>query len=58
MVPDLAVKAAGRIALSGIEWIRRGKPGTFMPAFGKPWGGPFNDDELRAIEDYLVSRYQ
>jgi mono/diheme cytochrome c family protein len=58
MVPLLAAKAQGHDRAYWDQWVRRGKPGTFMPAFGKPWGGPLSDAELQALVDCLTAQFQ
>jgi mono/diheme cytochrome c family protein len=57
MVPDLAKRTKPRDKAYWDQWLRRGKPGTFMPAFGKPWGGPLHEDQLAALEVYLMARF-
>ena len=39
------------------EWIRRGKPGTFMPAFEKRFGGPLTEAELQRLIDFVAERF-
>jgi hypothetical protein len=56
MVPDLADKPHGD-ANYWNQWIRIGKPGTFMPAFQKPHGGPLTDDQIASLVQYLRQRF-
>jgi len=34
-------------------WINFGKPGSLMPAFAKPEGGPLSQAQIRSLADYL-----
>ena len=43
--PDLTVKSI----------ITNGVPGTAMPAWGQAKGGPFNDAEIEALTQYILS---
>jgi mono/diheme cytochrome c family protein len=43
--PDLKVR----------DTIRRGIPGTLMPAWGQVFGGPLNDQEIDAVAFYILS---
>jgi mono/diheme cytochrome c family protein len=43
--PDLKVR----------DTIRRGIPGTLMPAWGQAFGGPLNDQEIDAVTFYILS---
>lgn len=56
MVPDLAAKVHGGAAYWS-QWIRIGKPGSFMPAFGKPHGGPLTEEQILSLIDYLGKRF-
>jgi mono/diheme cytochrome c family protein len=56
MVPDLARAGRAKDRAYWEEWMRKGKPGTFMPAFGKPWGGPWSEKEIQAMTTYLLER--
>lgn len=38
------------------NWMRRGKAGTWMPAFAKRFGGPLTDPQMEALLDYLTQR--
>ena len=53
MVPDLASPKNPTDAKYWDNWIRHGKPGTFMPAFSKPFGGPLSEDEIASLVTYL-----
>ena len=56
MVPDLATKPHGD-ANYWTQWIRVGKPGTFMPAFDKPHGGPLTEEQIASLIEYLPQRF-
>jgi mono/diheme cytochrome c family protein len=56
MVPDLAKKPHGN-ATYWTQWIRIGKPGTFMPAFDKPHGGPLTEQQIASLLEYLPQRF-
>ena len=34
-------------------WIAHGKPGSFMPAFSTPEGGPLSDMQIASLAAYL-----
>ena len=36
-------------------WINFGKPGSLMPAFAKPEGGPLTQEQIRSLADYLTA---
>lgn len=38
-----------------VETVRRGRPGTFMPAFSEAFGGPLSDAEIEDIAAYIES---
>ena len=57
MVPDLATSTKGKDRAYWDQWLRRGKPGTFMPAFYKPFGGPLTQDECDGLVNYLQPRF-
>lgn len=56
MVPDLATKPHGD-ANYWTQWIRIGKPGTFMPAFDKPHGGPLAEEQIASLLQFLPGRF-
>lgn len=43
--PDLRIR----------ETIEKGVPGTFMPAWGKDYGGPLDEQEIDAVTLYILS---
>jgi hypothetical protein len=57
MVPALASTSTGKNRAYWDEWVRRGKPGTFMPAFGKRWGGPLTEPEVESLLEFLITRF-
>jgi cytochrome c553 len=57
MVPDLAALKKPTDAKYWEQWVRLGKPGTFMPAFSKPYGGPWDDAQIASIVTYLAERF-
>jgi cytochrome c553 len=57
MVPDLAALKKPTDKAFWIQTLRIGKPGTFMPAFSKPFGGPLNDDAMASLVTYLMDRF-
>lgn len=56
MVPDLAAKPHGA-SVYWTQWVRIGKPGTFMPGFDKPHGGPLNEEQIASLLEYLPQRF-
>lgn len=56
MVPDLAAKPHGN-ATYWTQWVRIGKPGTFMPGFDKPHGGPLNEEQIVSLLEFLQQRF-
>ena len=58
MVPDLQVVQKRRDRAYWEEWVRKGKPGTFMPAFAKRFGGPLTDEQIASLISYLESRFR
>jgi mono/diheme cytochrome c family protein len=53
MVPDLhALKEPTNIDFWR-QWIKHGKTGTLMPAFGKAEGGPLEDSQIDALTRYI-----
>ena len=56
MVPDLSKKPHGD-ATYWTQWIRIGKPGTFMPAFDKSHGGPLTEQQIASLLEYLPQRF-
>jgi mono/diheme cytochrome c family protein len=56
MVPDLATKPHGDTKY-WTQWIRIGKPGTFMPGFDEPHGGPLSEEQIASLLEYLPSRF-
>jgi cytochrome c2 len=57
MVPDLAALNKPKDKAYWNEWIHLGKPGTFMPAFSKPFGGPLEESEIASLVAYLEERF-
>ncbi len=39
-------------------WITFGKPGSLMPAFSKPLGGPLDREQIESLADYLAGKNQ
>lgn len=56
MVPDLAAKPRGGAAYWS-AWLRIGKPGSFMPAFDKPHGGPLTEEQIASLVEFLSVKY-
>ena len=56
MVPDLAARPRGD-ANYWKQWIRIGKPGSFMPGFDKPHGGPLTEEQIASLMEYLPQRF-
>jgi mono/diheme cytochrome c family protein len=54
-VPELAVSEKTADKAYWEQWVRRGKPGTFMPAFSKQFGGPLTEDQIESLIAYLAS---
>ena len=57
MVPNLASLKMATDAKFWEQTLRIGKPGTFMPAFSKPFGGPLTDDQLASLVTYLLDHF-
>lgn len=57
MVADLAILKNPTDRAYWEQWIRLGKPGTFMPAFSKPFGGTLTDSEITSLVNYLLQRF-
>jgi cytochrome c553 len=58
MVPDLAAVQKAQDRAYWEEWVRRGKPSTYMPAYAKRYGEPLSDDQVAVLVRYLCDRYQ
>ena len=56
MVPDLDAVKQIQDSVYWEQWIRKGKPGTFMPSFSKPYGGPLSDQQITSLITYLTAR--
>lgn len=56
MVPDLAAKPHGGAAYWS-QWIRMGKPGSFMPGFERSYTGPLTEPQIVSLMEYLQQRY-
>lgn len=56
MVPDLAAKPHGG-ANYWSQWIRMGKPGSFMPGFERSYTGPLTEPQIVSLIEYLQRRY-
>jgi mono/diheme cytochrome c family protein len=56
MVPDIATKPHGD-SVYWTQWLRIGKPGTFMPAFDKPHGGSLTEEQIASLLEYLPQRF-
>lgn len=57
MVPDLAKLQKPMDGAYWLNWIRLGKPGTFMPAFSKPFGGPLTEDQIASLIPFLSQKF-
>ncbi len=57
MVPDLAALKKPTDPSYWDQWLRRGKPGTYMPAFSKPFGGPLDEVEIKSLILFLAERF-
>lgn len=57
MVPDLGALKNPTDKAYWDHSVRLGKPGTFMPAFSKPFGGPLTEEEIASLVAYLVGRF-
>lgn len=58
MVSDLGAVERPTDSVYWEQWIRNGKPGTFMPAFSKRYGGPLSDEQIGSLVTYLTARKQ
>jgi mono/diheme cytochrome c family protein len=56
MVPDLAAKPHGGAAYWS-QWIRIGKPGSFMPGFDRSYTGPLTEPQILSLIRYLEGRF-
>lgn len=56
MVPDLSTKPHGGAAYWS-QWIRMGKPGSFMPGFEKSYTGPLSEPQIVSLISYLQARF-
>jgi mono/diheme cytochrome c family protein len=54
MVPDLHALNYPTGEETWKNWIVHGKPGTLMPAFSVPEGGPLTDDQIASLVSYLT----
>jgi mono/diheme cytochrome c family protein len=57
MVPDLAHLKVPTDAKFWEQSLRIGKPGTLMPAFSKPFGGPLTTEQIQSLVTYLTERF-
>jgi mono/diheme cytochrome c family protein len=57
MVPDLMATSQQKDQGYWEQWVRKGKPGTFMPAYSKPFGGPLTEEQVEALIAYLKNRF-
>lgn len=57
MVPDLGALKNPTDKAYWDHSVRLGKPGTFMPAFSNPFGGPLTEEEIASLVAYLVGRF-
>lgn len=57
MVPDLAQLKVPTDSKFWEQALRIGKPGTLMPAFSKPFGGPLTPDQIQSLVVYLTGRF-
>jgi mono/diheme cytochrome c family protein len=57
MVPNLASLKKPTDKAYWDQWIHLGKPGTFMPAFSKPFGGPLEETEIASLVNYLLEHF-
>ncbi|MDA1278152.1 MAG: DUF1573 domain-containing protein [Verrucomicrobia bacterium] len=58
MVPDIAKLNKPTDHAYWDQWIQNGKPGTFMPAFAKRYGGPLTEEQIASLVAYLTGRGQ
>jgi cytochrome c5 len=54
MVPDLHALNKPTDRAYWDQWIRNGKPGTFMPAFAKRYGGPLEEEQILSLLEFLT----
>jgi mono/diheme cytochrome c family protein len=57
MVPALANLKHPNDASYWQQILKVGKPGTFMPAFSKPFGGPLEPEQLESLVPYLLEKF-
>jgi len=57
MVPDLAHLKVPTDTKYWEQSLRIGKPGSLMPAFSKPFGGPLTSDQIQSLVVYLTERF-
>lgn len=55
MVPDLRIAKPGRDLGYWQSWIAAGRKGSLMPPFAQANGGPFTDDQIKALSLFLTS---
>ena len=55
MVPDLRIAKTGRDLNYWQNWIAAGRKGSLMPPFAITNGGPFTDDQIKALSVFLAS---
>lgn len=55
MVPDLAAAREPRDAAYWRKWISDGKERSLMPAFAEQHGGPFTEEQIRSLVDFILT---
>ena len=55
MVPDLRIAKTGRDVNYWQSWIAAGRKGSLMPPFAQANGGPFTDEQVKALSVFLTS---
>ncbi len=55
MVPDLHALKHPTDAAFWKQWIKSGKPGSLMPAFSQPEGGPLTELQITTLAEYLTT---
>ncbi len=54
MVPDLRAPKQPPTKEYWAKWVRSGKAGSLMPAFAQTDGGPFTDEQIHSLINYLT----
>lgn len=58
MVPDLKALKKTTDRSYWDTWVKLGKPGSLMPAFSKPQGGPLDDEQIDSLVTYLTESFR